>query len=503
LTLAQCWMITGDLEKAEASIQEVLRVKPQDRAALRLAATLYSSQNRADKAREYLDKLDRAAVNSPYEQAWANRARAALLLKSGRHADRDRALALVEQNLRTDPASIEDQGLRATILAQRPDRRPEAIKILEQMAGANRLGDNERFLLARIYLEHREPQKYQEEILRLLNRQPRDARYLVHFVDFWIGCNQLDIADRWLSELKKIEPQGIASLERETRLLDLRKRRPELLGRLKAFGREVPTEIGTVAELLNRYGFAKEAEQAYRAFVARDPGQPQRTLALAQFLARQNRVAEAMGILEKAWSTCPPEQVAAASMALYDAPSADATQRRQVEAWVAEAIRKRPDSPWLAAGLGTIWIRQGRSDEAEALCRRVLATNPDNAGALNTLAWMLAFRDRGKSQEAIALIDHAIDVLGENPSLVDTRAVARIRSGYIDRAVQELRAIRLQSPQNPSFALHLAWAYHAQGQSEQACTELEKAEKLGINTRALDPLELAVFQQLRRELFPG
>ena len=73
LTLAQCMMITGDPESAEAALQEVLRVKPQDRAALQLATTLCSSQNRVEKAHEYLDKFDRLAANSPYDQAWANR----------------------------------------------------------------------------------------------------------------------------------------------------------------------------------------------------------------------------------------------------------------------------------------------------------------------------------------------------------------------------------------------------------------------------------------------
>ena len=75
-----------------------------------------------------------------------------------------------------------------------------------------------------------------------------------------------------------------------------------------------------MADLLNRYGFAKEAEAAYKAFIARDPKQPERALALAQFLARQDRVAEAMEILKKAWSTCRPEQVAAASVVALRCP---------------------------------------------------------------------------------------------------------------------------------------------------------------------------------------
>ena len=339
-------------------------------------------------------------------------------------------------------------------------------------------------------------------MLRLLSLRPRDTRHLVHFVDFWIGCNQLDEADRWLFELKKVEPHGLSSLELEVRVLDLRKRRPEVLARLEAFGREFPNEIGTVADLLNRYGFPKEAEQAYRAFVARtraspaDPG-------IAKFLARQDRVAEAMGIFGKAWSTYRPEDVATAAMSVYDVASADATQRRQVEAWAADAVRKRPDSALLTAGLGTIWIRQGRFDEAEALCRRVLATNPDNVGALNTLAWVLAFRDQAKTKEAIELIDHAVEVLGENPSLVDTRAVARINSGHFDRAVQELLAIRKQVPRNPSFA----YIWHGPITPKDKLTRHVRncgwPRSWALNRGFSIPLERAVFERLRKALLRG
>ena len=209
-----------------------------------------------------------------------------------------------------------------------------------------------------------------------------------------------------------------------------------------------------MADLLNRYGFAKEAEAAYKAFIAREPRQPERVLALAQFLARQDRVAEAMEILKKAWSTCRPEQVAIAALLLYDAPSAGEAEKRQIEAWVAEAVGKKPDATLLTSKLGVIWIRQGRFDEAEALCRRVLASDPDDAGRLTRWPGCCALRDQGKTREAIELIDRAIEILGENPSLVDTRAVAQINSSQVDQAVEELLAIRKQVPQNPSFALH-------------------------------------------------
>ena len=113
---------------------------------------------------------------------------------------------------------------------------------------------------------------------------------------------------------------------------------------------------------------------------------------------------------------------------------------------------------------------------------------------MNNLAWLISLRDSGKAQEAIALIDRAIEVRGESPSLTDTRTVARIQLGQVDRAVEDLLAVRKQSPRNPSFALHLAWAYHARGQTDGA-EQVQEAEKLGLKASRLDPLELAIFPE--------
>jgi predicted Zn-dependent protease len=360
----------------------------------------------------------------------------------------------------------------------------------------NLLDERKRFdeieRLAELLRDH-EAARGEITIVKTLERQ-----YLAQFADYWIDRNRLDEVDRSLAELKRAEPQGLLGLELEARLLDARKRKAELLALLSARGRESPDQIGAVADLLDRYGFTQRAEEAYRVFVARDTRQPERTLALARFLARQDRVSEALEIFNKAWSTCRPEQVATAALSLYDASTVNDAQRQQVAAWAAEAVEKRPDELLLAGKLGVIRVRQGRLDEAEAIFRRLLSRNPANTEALNNLAWLLAMRDRTKAAEAIALVDRAIAISGEDPVLADTRAVARIQLGQLDRAMTDLLAVRRRAPANPSFALHLAWAYHARGQSEQARRELREAEKLGLRARALDPLELGILERLRK-----
>ncbi len=492
----------GDVPQAEALVRKALNEegKADDLAALRLAVEVSRMQNRLDQARQYLDQIGRAPTATPAVKAWANRTLAATLSGTGRPADRDEALARVDRNLADDPENVEDLSLRAAILALQPVHRGEAVSILERLAVANRLGDEQRFLLAQLHLGQGEESKYRDEMLALLNAQVKDPRHLVHFVNHWIGRDQLDEAGRWLAELKKADPRGLPALDLEARLLDLKKRRPEILALLEARGREVPDQIGVVADRLGRYGFASEAEAAYKAYIARDPKQPERALPLARFLARQDRVPEAMELFKKAWSTCPSEQVAAAALSLYDAPSADEVQKRQVEAWVAAAVEKRPEVTVLAARLGVIWIRRGRFDDAEGLFRRLLTSNPADVDALNNLAWLVAMRDRGNAAAALGLINRAIEIQGPNPSLLDTRAVVLIRSGQPGRAAKDLEEARKLNPNNPSPVLHLAWAYQMSGQVDQAKQVFRQAGELGWRVAKSDPLERELMEKLRQDL---
>jgi predicted Zn-dependent protease len=500
-TLAQCLALVGDSQQAEALFQAALVAQPDDLATLRAAARFFVDRRQWDQAQPLLTKLvDPKIGASAADKAWANRTRIVMLLSTRRRADQDQALQLADRNLENNPSSVEDKALKAVILAQRPDRRGEAIAILEELAGAQRLGADQRFLLAHLYLGQGDEEKYRVEMLKLLDLRVRSPQHLAHFISYWISRNELDQAERWLAELKQAEPKGLAALELEARLLDLRRRKPELKALLEARGREVPDQIGPVADLLHRYGFVPEAEAAYKAFVARDSRQPERTLALAQFLARHDRPAEAMELLKKAWSTCRHELVATIALVVYGAPSADESQRRQAEAWIAEAVQQRPDAVELGTKLSRIWIHAGRSEEAEDLCRRLLRSHPDNVEALNNLAWILALRQPSQTNEALGLIDYALEIKGPVPTLVDTRAVVLIRAGQIEKAIPILEEAQQRNPGNASLARHLAWAYQQQGNADQARKALHDAEALGEKASKCDPLEQPFLDKLRQDL---
>ncbi|HKM54863.1 MAG TPA: tetratricopeptide repeat protein, partial [Isosphaeraceae bacterium] len=460
VALAQCYALTGDTKQAESMIQAALQSPGCDLTTIRVATDLYINLGRFDQVEPILDKLRAPTIKvTPEVLAWANRTRSQMRSATGRLDDLDSALALLEQNLKTNPSSLEDNRLKAVFLAMRTSGRPAAIKILEPLDQANQLGAFDQFLLARLYLGERLEDRYRSEMLEILDGKTKNPQHLGHFIGFLIDRGELAQVDRWLAELKRVEPQGPRALELEARLLKARKRDQELVAMLQERGRQIPDQIGVVARLLDRYGFVGEAEQAYKTFIGRNPNEPERALALVPLLVRQNRITEAVEILQKTWKTCKPEAVAATALALVDAPSGDANLKRQVEGWLTEAIQKSPAAaPRLRPRLASLYWKEGRYAEAEALNRQIVAADPDNVESLNNLAWELLLRDPSRFKEALDLVNRAIEKAGTLTSLADTRAVALIRGGQYDQAAQELRTAQEIDPKNLSLALHLAWA---------------------------------------------
>ena len=71
------------------------------------------------------------------------------------------------------------------------------------------------------------------------------------------------------------------------------------------------------------------------------------------------------------------------------------------ETLLVEQLERTPDDPTVANDLGYLWADRGvRLGEAEALIRRALAADPENAAALDSLGWVL-FK-QGRYEEAKA-----------------------------------------------------------------------------------------------------
>src|SRR5271157_4515729 len=318
LTLARCYWSAGEVNKAEAFFLAVIKNRPHDAATLRLSANFYLDQNRLDKAGPLLAELLKPETGaSQADVAWAKRSEMMLDFAAGVKPEQfEQALRLVEADLKSDPNDFDAQRMRAALLSMRYSRRKESIQALESMDRAYSLVPRERFLLVTLYSAERDWPKCRAEMRKILEAGSRQPRHLVFYVNLLIRLGELDEAERWLRILKPLFPADQAGLavELEARLLKARKQDAKVATLIRNYVERYPDQVGVAALLLDRVGLPKEAEEAYRASVARNPDEPGRTLALIEYLARQDRPQEALDLCEKAMSKWSPEPVTLASL---------------------------------------------------------------------------------------------------------------------------------------------------------------------------------------------
>jgi tetratricopeptide (TPR) repeat protein len=478
-------------------------VRPHDPEILRRAAGFYIVQKQNARAEPLLARLlEPATAASEEDQAWAGRSLGLLKVQSGSTASIDEAIKRVEENLKTNPRSFDDQRARTMLMATQPARRGEAIRDLEAHDQRGALEPERRFLLALLYLADNERSKGEQQLLKLLNAGAgvRDPNHLTVMVRVQLDLGHLAEAERWLAELKQQGPMTPQILPLECSLLKAQNRESELRALLHAYERDNSDETGLLASLYDQFEFAPEADAAYRKAVVEKPGVHENVGRLIGFLGLQNRTQEALDLWKQVRATLTPDLAADAGVAVVVQASATDPQRREVETWLLETFKAQPTSRILGLKLAYLRMKVGRSEEAKSLYRKILAERPNEPEALNNLASLVAFHG-GPRDEALSLVNQAIAVAGKVPVLLDTRALVHLQMNQPEQAIDDLRKALSATPNYPIAYFHLARAYDQMGNSADAHKSFVRAERLGVKPASMDFVERDEYSQLRRKLF--
>jgi tetratricopeptide (TPR) repeat protein len=136
------------------------------------------------------------------------------------------------------------------------------------------------------------------------------------------------------------------------------------------------TLVRVIARFLEEIEQYAAAEKAYRQFAQRSK-QPEAILEVAAFLARRDRIDEALAICDAAWKTCDPRMVAQVSVGtLRTTGKPTPAQIQRVEAQLTTAIEKAASEHWMqlvttlaAAGESgnSIWVAPGTGRSEKCL----------------------------------------------------------------------------------------------------------------------------------------
>lgn len=119
----------------------------------------------------------------------------------------------------------------------------------------------------------------------------------------------------------------------------------------------------------------------------------------------------------------------------------------------------------------------GDAKGSEESLRRVLASEPDNATALNNLGYFLVERNERLS-EALEMIQRAVKAEPTNSSFLDSLGWAHFKLGQFDAAERQLTEAARRGSGSATIQEHLGDVYFGQGKKEQARVAWEKSLKL-------------------------
>jgi tetratricopeptide (TPR) repeat protein len=163
----------------------------------------------------------------------------------------------------------------------------------------------------------------------------------------------------------------------------------------------------------------------------------------------------------------------------------------------AEQLSSKPeDKEYIWFLRGSTFEREKRYPEAEEQFKKVIASDPDHASALNYLGYMLADQNM-KLEEALGYIKRAVDLDPSNGAYLDSLGWAYFRLGKYEMAEDNLLKASQKINTDPTVHDHLGDLYQKTGRLKLAATNWERALTEWNRTIAaeVDPAEQAQVQK--------
>lgn len=408
-----------------------------------------------------LEALERAAAADPASAAVRAEIASFQLRRNERgDAEREalRALRLDDANREAHrvlgviyAADVEAMGTRGP-RAEVDERTQQAITHLERVTGDGAYGVSIQtyYSLGQLYMRARDATNAIDAFLEVVDQNPGAVQGRLSLARAYALADDVGGAIASLEVIVDGEPRVASTLAQYQEQAGLLAEAAESYTRALAVE---PTsralKFRRVAAMFNNRDFAQAAEYAAEA-QAQHPGDLRFARLRARAVFEAGDTSEALTILEPTARDYPTD--AATQLALAD-----------------------------------LYSDVGRDEEAEQTLRRYLATTPADSRAMNHLGYLLA--DRGRAlDEAIRLVELALDAEPGNPSYLDSLGWAHFRRGDFDEAEKYLSPAAEQLPGNAVVQDHLGDVLAGQGRWLDAIAAWTRALEGdgGIDTAAVE-----------------
>ena len=148
----------------------------------------------------------------------------------------------------------------------------------------------------------------------------------------------------------------------------------------------------------------------------------------------------------------------------------------EADRWAADWAKAQPQDATMPMYLGDQAIARGLLPEAARYYEKVVAQQPNNALALNNLAWVAGQMGR---PDAISHAEKAMSVAPDQPAFMDTLAMLLSAKGEHARAVELQTKVIALKPDTPIFKLNMAKIRIAAGDKAAAKRLLDELAAQG------------------------
>jgi tetratricopeptide (TPR) repeat protein len=530
-----CLDALRDVPAAAQKFSEATQPESADAIVLRVAGEFYMSHGLPAKAEPLLQRLIAHTKVQDADTRWARRNLAVVWLASGDAAATQKAAALVEENLKGVSPSSEDRRAKALCLDSLGSvaQREEALAIVQDLINSRQSTPDDYLLAYRLCVRLDRTTEARDFLEEYTFANSGSSQALIRYIGFLLGKEEFSEAKRWIerlnrlceddlkrasgpnpdeAQLARIHQAFVATATLKAQLLvkqnDHKAAATSLMQSIGAADKTAPLTLSVIetAETLETLGrqtasvdenaskhFLSAGETLLRSSVGKSPRQ---AVALIALLCRQGQTPEALKLWHEHFTPTAADEFSLAAAALAAQPETSRAELHRLIERVQSARNDKPSKAFLT-GLGQLLSFDGQHAEVVAVYRQMLAQEPTDINTINNLACYLALSGINK-EEALKLIDSAIQITGPTASLLDSRGMILLEMNRPEEAVGNLQQA-LQMAKSGSMYLHLAAAQKQLNKDSDSTKSLEEARKLGLDINRLHPLERVRYENLLKQ----
>ena len=475
LMLARLQKASDNSVDAQKTYEKVIAIDPANEDALTGLALVYSDLGDNKKAADLLKTLS--------DKNPSPRSLHALALAYEQLRDFDGAAAALKKELEQNPPNERDvkRNLAQDLTFAR--KYDEALAVYQELAADDPADATAHLRMSQIYRQRREFALARAASEKAKALEPNSIEVRYNEVNILEAEDRIPEATNLLKDIlsttaKRNYNQGerayrVALLER---LASLYKSVDQTEPAVEAFRQmaEVDSTLAprVAAEVIDTYRSGKEfakAQQEADAGAKKFPDDRKLRMVRDSLLAELGKVDEAASDLKKLAGDKPDMEAWVSLAQVYEkgkkwndmAKALDSAEK------LADSNEEKESVRFMR---GAMFERMNRVDQAETEFRKVLRVDPESAGALNYIGYMLADRNL-RLQESFDLITMALDRDPGNGAYLDSLGWSLFRLGRLEEAEKTLQKAVLKTPKDPTVHHHLAETLMKEGKVREAAAE--------------------------------